>query len=203
MTKFNDLVGQRFGRLLTISRAENGVGSKARFHCVCNCGREPIVYGTHLTRGFTKSCGCWRQDMPALAFKTHGMRRTAEYRIWCHMKTRCLNPNSRFYRRYGGRGITICPQWIDSFETFYRDMGPRPSPRHSIERTRNNEGYSTSNCCWATQDIQSANRSTVHHIELNGVRDTMAGWSRRTGIPYLKLRRRLRDGWSIDRALAI
>ncbi|MCK1577757.1 hypothetical protein [Bradyrhizobium sp. 174] len=160
-----------------------------------------VVYGTHLNRAMTKSCGCWRHDMPSIAFRTHGMRRTAEYRTWCHIKTRCFNPRSKFYLRYGGRGITVCPEWAGSFENFFCDMGRRPSSLHSSERLRNNEGYKPDNCVWALPEVQAANRSTVNHIAFDGIVDTMAGWSRRRGIAYLKLRRRLKDGWAIERAL--
>jgi len=201
MTNPSDLIGQRFSRLVVLSRAQNGCGSKTRFNCLCDCGTQSVVYSSALLRGLTKSCGCWRVEMPSRVFKTHGMRRTAEYRAWCHMKTRCLNPKSRFYHRYGGRGITICQEWIDSFEVFYRDMGPRPSPRHSVERKKGEEGYNPANCCWALPGAQAANRSTVRFIEFNGITDTMAGWSRRSGVSYLKFRRRIMDGWPIERAL--
>jgi hypothetical protein len=139
--------------------------------------------------------------MPSLAFATHRMTKTPEFRCWGHIKTRCLNPRNPAYRLYGGRGITVCPEWLESFEIFYSDMGPRPSARHSIERKDSNKGYSPDNCIWALPAVQAANRSTVKLIEHDGTIDTMAGWARRSGIPYLRLRRRLVDGWSVERAL--
>lgn len=202
LMKVNDITGRTFGRLIVLSRVENSKQGKARFECRCECNRFTTVLGTHLVRGTIKSCGCWRVEMPAKAFRKHGGKGTAEYRIWGHMKTRCLNPKSRYYHRYGGRGIAICPEWLTSFEAFFRDMGSRPSRRHSIERLDGNKGYSPDNCCWALPLQQSSNRSTVRQIEHNGITDTIAGWARRTGIPYLKLRRRLVDGWNIERALA-
>lgn len=201
MVKPLDLVGQRFAQLHVVARAENGIGSKARFFCECDCGSTTTVYGTHLVRGMTKSCGCYRVQAPKDAFTKHGMRRSPEYRAWCHMKTRCLNENAKYHHRYGGRGIEVCSEWLNSFEAFYRHMGPRPSSRHSVDRRNNDKSYEPGNCHWALPDVQAANRSSVKWIEHNGVRDTIAGWARRTGIPYLKLRRRIVDGWSVARAI--
>jgi hypothetical protein len=206
MTKFNDLAGQTFGRLLVLSRAESGKSWKTRFNCVCECGSHTVVFAQSLLRGYTKSCGCWKIEAPHLAFTTHGMTRVdgkgvPEYRAWCHLKTRCLNQNNPAYPRYGGRGITVCDEWKASFESFYRDMGPRPSPRHSVERIDGNAGYLPGNCCWALPGVQAINRIGVRLIEFNGVTDSMAGWARRTGIPYLRLRRRIVDGWPLERVL--
>lgn len=201
MSKIIDLAGQRFGRLLVAGRGPNTASGKCRFRCVCDCGTEAIVSGRDLRVGHTKSCGCLRVELPSVRFKTHGMRRSAEYRIWTHIKTRCLNPKSKFFARYGGRGIRMCDAWANSFEAFYRDMGKRPSPKHSIDRIDNDGDYESSNCRWATQAVQSSNRSTVKMIEHGGIKDTIAGWSRMTGIPYLKLRRRLVDGWPIASAI--
>jgi hypothetical protein len=89
---------------------------------------------------------------------THGLSRTPEFRVWTNMKTRCYNRKAINYERYGGRGITICDRWRDDFAAFYADMGPRPSPSHSIDRRNNDLGYSPDNCCWATSAAQGLNR---------------------------------------------
>jgi hypothetical protein len=196
-----NLIGRRYGMLLVMGRAENTRHGKARFYCLCDCGKSTTVTGVDLTLGHTKSCKCYRVTSAREAFTTHGMAKTPEHRIWNHIKTRCTNPRSKYFHRYGGRGISMSPEWSASFLVFYRDMGPRPSPRHSIDRKNNDGNYEHGNCRWATPDIQGANKSTVRKIEHGGIMDTIAGWSRRTGIPYLKLRRRLVDGWAVSRAL--
>ncbi|WP_210316673.1 hypothetical protein [Agrobacterium tumefaciens] len=203
MVKFIDITGERFERLVAVERVENNRHGRARFVCRCDCGGSVTVDAQALRRNMVKSCGCFRREFAVSQFTKHGLKGSAEYRAWTQMKTRCLNPKNRFYHRYGGRGITICAEWQESFETFYRDMGPRPSKRHSIERKNNDEGYRPGNCEWALPAVQAANRSTVCNIEYNGISDNMAGWSRRTGIPYTRLRRRLRDGWPVGRALEI
>lgn len=88
----------------------------------------------------------------------HGKRRTPEYIVWAHMLSRCLNPNDQHYSEYGGRGITVCGAWADSFSVFLSDMGERPTPFHTLERMEVNGNYEPSNCCWALRTTQSANQ---------------------------------------------
>jgi DNA-binding CsgD family transcriptional regulator len=98
----------------------------------------------------------------------HGMSNSPEFSCWHGMKSRCLNKNSKNYHRYGGRGITICERWLNSFENFYEDMGPKPSPNHSIDRKNNNGNYEPSNCRWATAKEQLDNREITVRTKLNG-----------------------------------
>lgn len=117
------------------------------------------------------------------------------------MKTRCYNPKQPGYANYGGRGITVCEQWRDSFDTFLADMGRCP-PGYSLDRKDNDHGYEPENCRWAAKQDQVANRRNTRHLTLNGDTLTLAEWARRLGVPYERLKRRLQRGWPIDRVLA-
>lgn len=132
--------------------------------------------------------------------RTHGMFYSPEYKIWATMIQRCTNPNKKMYYRYGGRGISVCNEWR-KFENFYSDMGLRPSNKHSIERKDRDGNYEPSNCIWATVDVQVLNKSNNRIIDHNGIRDTIKGWSRRTGINYQTLMNRINRGWTPERAL--
>jgi hypothetical protein len=119
------------------------------------------------------------------------------------MKDRCYRTTARYYEDYGGRGISVFPEWIDSFSAFLTHVGKRPSPRHSLDRYPNNDGnYEPGNVRWATKAEQAANRRSNVSITLNGVTRIMSEWSRMTGIPASRIARRLRDGWSVERTLS-
>lgn len=117
-----------------------------------------------------------------------------EYHLWSLMKQRCTNPNTDKYDRYGGRGIKVCDRWMNSFENFYADMGPRPSTEHTIERENNNGNYEPNNCRWATKTEQANNRSSNTFIELNGQKVTIADASRELGVKYNTLLARVKRG---------
>ena len=117
------------------------------------------------------------------------------------MKQRCYNPRNAKYKNYGGRGITVSVEWIDSFETFLRDMGKKPGPKYTIERVNNNGNYEPSNCVWATNAEQSNNRRSNHILEYNGERKNMTQWAKVTGLSRDVIKIRLKLGWSIDEAL--
>lgn len=121
---------------------------------------------------------------------------TREQTSYNGMKHRCLNKNAKRYSRYGGRGITVCDRWLQSFKNFYVDMGPRPEGT-TLERRDNDGNYEPNNCCWATPREQSNNMRRNKHIEFNGKRKTIAQWSRETGLKPVTIRTRLRRGWAI------
>lgn len=132
---------------------------------------------------------------------THGLSRTLEYRIWRGMITRCTNPNRESWKKYGGRGISVCARWRSSFESFLADMGPRPSPRHSIEREDNDGNYEPGNCRWATATEQGRNTRRTKLWEHDGRRLTVMGWSEVTGMSERALWGRIQLGWPIERVL--
>lgn len=123
------------------------------------------------------------------------------YRTWQGMKRRCYNPKCSEYKYYGARGITICDRWLDSFDAFFADMGPRPVG-HSIDRIDNDLGYAPENCRWATPGVQRRNQRACFYIEHAGRRMVLRDWAQEVGISELTLWSRIRKrGWSIEKAL--
>jgi hypothetical protein len=118
-----DLTNQRFGRW-TVRVYLGG----SYWLCVCDCGTEKRVFSGNLHNGKSASCGCLRDEIVSQTSRSHGLSKTPEYKTWAGIKRRCLNPNDKAYPQYGGRGITICQRWSDSFEAFRADMGEKPSP---------------------------------------------------------------------------
>ena len=130
------------------------VGS--RWECVCDCGKVTRVQtgslGTH-----THSCGCLQSELASARRTTHGKTKTSTFNIWAGMKDRCFNSRNKNWNRYGGRGITVCPQWKESFERFLLDMGESPKGL-TIDRINNDGNYEPGNCRWTTYTVQANNR---------------------------------------------
>lgn len=156
-----DLVGQRFGRLTVVGRADNDLHGHVRWDCLCDCGNTSTVLASNLKRT-TQSCGCLARELrpvnAARQFTKHGMYQSPEYRAWQNMRERCNNPNHPQFKDWGGRGISVCDRWMDSFEAFYADVGPRPGHRLSLDRIDNDGNYEPGNVRWATHSQQMKNR---------------------------------------------
>lgn len=149
-------VGDTYGRLVVVGKA-SAVGSKnTTWKCSCSCGGTTITSTIHLTSGHTKSCGCWRIEQAGQGSVTHGMTGSKEYVIWYSMKQRCYYPNNDNYHRYGGRGIRVCPEWLNDFQQFYNDMGNCPEGL-TLERKDCNGHYEPANCKWASKNVQGFN----------------------------------------------
>lgn len=205
--RFPDITGQVFDRLTVIGY----VGTRRRppktftqWLCLCECGAHIVRDGSRLRSGEATSCGCKKiEHIRGMGQKkrTHGMTGTTEYRIWTGMKNRCQNPNEPAYNDYGGRGIRVCERW-QHFESFFADMGARPSRKHTLDRTNNDGDYTPENCRWASKGEQANNRRSSRLVTHSGVTHTVAEWARIANMDYFLLTRRLfRQGWTVERAL--
>jgi len=196
-----DLTGQRFGHLLAISYAGKYVSPSGHtiplWLCRCDCGNEKVVYVNYLRNKIkVPSCGCH------FASRTHGMSDSDTYSCWRSMNRRCHEQSNASYADYGGRGITVCDRWRHSFEDFLADMGPRPSPKHSIDRYPNQNGnYEPGNCRWATSVEQNNNMRSNRNLTYNGETLSVSQWAKRIGINVQTLWERIQSGWSVERAL--
>jgi hypothetical protein len=190
--------GHVFSRLTAVRRLGRATNGVAIWLCRCECGNEKEVTQSNLVSGNVRSCGCLVID----TFTTHAMTDSAEYRAWCHMKERCSNRRVHNYHRYGGRGIRVCDRWVDSFENFLADMGPRPSPEYSLDRFPDPDGnYEPGNCRWATVTQQTRNRRTNRILAFDGREQTLTDWCEELDLVPSIVSTRLRRGWTVQRAL--
>lgn len=198
-------VGKKYGRLTVVSVLPRDrwvsvfsvqKGRDVQIPAVvanCDCGAtwEGRLYS--LRSGQTKSCGCLSVEMSHTAkYIKHGMCKAPEYSVYRAMLKRCYNPNHKSYKDYGGRGISVCAAWLESFENFYKDMGPRPGPEFSVDRIDNERGYEPTNCRWALPDEQQNNRRSCHYVEYCGDRLTVTQLAKALGVHRRTLTDRLR-----------
>lgn len=200
-TRIIDMTGQRFGRLVVVEMVPERRGNKLLWRCRCDCGGEKVTAGILLRRGETTSCGCGSVERARAMKLTHGKCSTSAYKCWLSMIQRCENPNHPGFADYGGRGITVCERWRESFESFSADMGARPSAAHEIDRINNDGNYELGNCRWVTRDRQSRNKRNNRWITFNGETLCAKDWARKVGVNYVTLLRRIKSGWAVDKAL--
>lgn len=201
-TGFKEETGNKYGRLTVVGIHSHGPNQFTQWNCVCDCGKKCVKQGYRLRAGKVKSCGCLARSVTGDRCRTHGATDSPEYRIWCGIKRRCFNSATPNFHRYGGRGITMCPEWRVSFPAFFLHMGPRPSPQHSIDRIDVSKNYEPSNCVWATSVAQGNNRSTNRRVEFGGKSLTYSQWARKIGVSQTTLRNRIAVlKWPIERAL--
>jgi len=136
-------------------------------------------------------------------FERHGLQKTSEWTAWSLMKGRCYNLNHKNYSRYGGRGITVCDEWRDSFLAFYNHIGPKPSPQHSLNRIDNNGNYEPGNVEWADPITQANNKCNNVRLTYDGQTHTVPEWARIVGVPYTVFYSRIKRGsWDLNRFMS-
>lgn len=148
-------IGQKFGRLTVLVRNEE----LKKWDCICDCGCLVSVESGKLNNGNTKSCGCYARDMAVNATKSHGMSDSKIYNVWKAMRKRCFNPKNKSFKYYGGRGITVCEEWNDSFQAFY-DWALKNGYQEGlqIDRINNDGNYEPSNCRWVSAKENNSHR---------------------------------------------
>lgn len=186
--------GTVFGRL-TVICLDQSTG-KRLWKCQCSCGKLISTRSHNLRSGAVKSCGCLHTDHLISMNRTHGQTDSPEHKAWENMIVRCENVRSPYFKHYGGRGISVCPQWRTSFSNFLEDMGRRPSDKHSLDRINNDGNYEPSNCRWATKKQQLRNRRGNIQVTIDGVTKTISEWSEISGVGYKTLEYRVKAGWS-------
>lgn len=171
---------------------------------VCKCGVVKNVRPYQLRAGKSKGCGCEGNHTKTQFVRTHGKTNTRIYRIYCGMKERCYSKNNKDYQKYGGRGITICDEWLNDFETFYEwAQSNGYSDDYSIDRIDNNESYKPSNCRWTDAKKQSNNRRSSIFLEFKNQKYTITEWSRILNVKADTLHRRKRNGWTDEEVITI
>ena len=207
LPKFN-LVGQKFSRLTVVKFLYINKWGNSCWKCKCDCGQSTIISSAHLQKNnHTKSCGCFSKIYPSY-FK-HGMRHTKFYNIWTGIRRRCFNRNNQIdFKRYGGRGITVCKQWL-KFENFRDDMykcykehcNKYGEYNTSIDRINNNGNYCKSNCKFSTRKEQANNRRSNHLLTYKRQTLTIAQWGQKLNFGISVIPHRLNRGWSIPKIL--
>lgn len=196
------MIGERFGRLIVVERVGSDKFKQTLWKCKCDCGNETITSTNRLKMGKTKSCGCLKREGNN---RKHGMCYTRLNKIYRSMKQRCYSKSYGRYEDYGGRGISVCDEWLgkygfDNFAEWSANNGYDDSK--SIDRKDNDKGYSPENCRWTDSKTQANNTRRNLYYKIDGVSHTLAEWSEIYGIEYAKLYARvMKLGWSIEKAV--
>jgi hypothetical protein len=206
--KIRQMIGKRYGDVVVLSPAQPRVtrsGNKYdRVQVKCDCGKLALLSAERLRWGSIRSCGCARLAAALEASTKHGLKHHPLYKAWVSARHRCHNPKDKSYRNYGGRGITVCPDWLDNPKAFV-EWGENNGWRRGLQLDRidNDKGYCPENCRFVTPSENQNNRSCTAFIEIKGERVPLAVAARRHGIRADTLRSRIKSGWEVEKALSV
>jgi len=211
-------IKERYGMWTSIKEVEPIISFKHRsdtgkirevkyrmVECRCDCGKIKVVNLYHLNKGKSKSCGCVITKNIVFINTTHKQTGTSLYKRWKSIKQRCNNPNHRYYKDYGGRGIDICEEWSNNFEAFYYWCIENGYKRKlQIDRRDNSKGYSPNNCRWISASDNCLNKRNTVYVEYGNERMTLSSFCKTMGLDYGKTRERVRGhGWSLEKVIKV
>lgn len=182
MGSFIDMSGQKYGYLTALSISHRNEREEIFWNCQCQCGSLVVIKGSLMRQGQTKSCGCYRKEVTSMNKKTHGMRSTRLYNVWNHMKRRCTEKNTKEYKNYGGRGITVCDEWENPQNFFEWAIANGYKDNLTIERINVNGNYRPDNCEFIPKSLQSKNRRYNLMIDTGGAEVCAAEAARMAGV---------------------
>lgn len=200
-----DLTGQKFGRLTIIEFVGRNRHYTPLWRCACECGSESIATTSNLRKGTSQSCGCLQKELASARTKTHGMSHTKLFIKWQSMNRRCNDPRCNSYKNYGARGISVCNEWRDSFEAFYKHVSILPNygeKGYTLDRENNDGHYEPGNVKWSTAIEQHRNTRRNIMLTFDGRTLCLAEWANIIGISTAALHKRLKKGWGVDKALS-
>lgn len=197
------MLRQRFNRLVVSEEVKSDKPGRW-WLCQCDCGNTKVASTSKLRGGEIKSCGCLlkeRQSTWGDRIRKHGLTSTTEYIVWNNMKQRCYNTNLPIYPHYGGRGISVCERWLESFDNFLNDMGSRPGSEYSIGRIDNDGDYCPENCRWENLDQQKKNKRWTQYVTYKREEVKLIDLCEQMGVKRGIVYGRLKNGWSLEEAL--
>lgn len=198
--KLIDLTGQRFGKLTVISFDHRG-SKKTYWNCSCDCGGKRTVSSDHLKSGEIIDCGCYKRHVAHM--KKNPIYNTRLYRIWSLMKERCFNEKRKEYPNYGGRGIRVCDEWMNSESFINWSLSNGYKDGLTLDRIDNNGNYCPDNCRWVDRKVQGLNKRNNRYITHNGETKTITQWAKDSNLPYHIIKKRIDIlGWSFEDAIS-
>lgn len=197
---YKDLTGNRYGRLTVLGFAYSK-NNTSYWYCKCDCGTEKVISGNLMKSKHIQSCGCLSKELSSVRFRKHGQHGTRLYNIWKNMKLRTSNANCKESERYVLRGISICEEWENDFNSFQEwalDNGY--SDELTIDRIDNDKGYYPENCRWTTMKVQNRNKENTYKCKYKGEEKPLTEWAEILGLNYKKVYQRIYRHWDIERA---